>query len=233
VTPAPAATTPVPLADTLAVADPSGALWLPATATLVVADLHLEKGSRFAQRGQPLPPYDTAETLGRLEAVVARLAPARMVALGDSFDDGGASRRMTAADRRRLATLVARVPDWLWIAGNHDPSPIGPWGGAVLPEWRLGPIAFRHEADRDPGPGEVSGHYHPKARLNLGVRRLSAPCFVTDGRRLILPAFGAFTGGLDVLDPAIDRLFPAGFTALIVARGRVLPAARARLLRDG
>jgi len=208
------------------VPDLSGALWWPARRALIVADLHLEKGSSFAVRGQFLPPYDTAATLARLEEAVARLRPAALVALGDSFHDRTAAERVCEADRERIRALTAGL-DWLWIAGNHDPSPPAEWGGRVAEEETLDGLVFRHEAVPRRPHGELSGHFHPKASVRVRGKRVSARCFVTDGRRLILPSFGAFTGGLDVLDPAVAELFPQGFTAHLLGRRKLVayPAA--------
>ncbi len=209
-------------------AQPSGALFWPDRATLIVADLHLEKGSSFARRGQFLPPYDSRATLARLRAEIDRLAPARVICLGDSFHDDAAADRLSDADRDVLCALTARC-DWLWVAGNHDPAPPRGLGGrAARDGWTDGPLVFRHEAQAAVGgrkaaataPGEISGHFHPKAAVARRGRRLSARCFVEDGRRLVLPAFGAYTGGLDALDPAISGLFPRGFRAhLLGPRG--------------
>lgn len=210
------------------VADLSGALWWPERRWLVVADLHLEKGSAFARKGQFLPPYDTAMTLERLEAACARLAPVRVVCLGDSFHDRTAAERVGAAEGRRIAALAA-AHDWVWIAGNHDPAPPEGWGGTVCAELDEGGLLFRHEAavplDR---PGEVSGHYHPKAAVSTRGRRVSARCFACDGRRLVLPAFGSYAGGLNVLDPAIRGLFHQGFQVWMLGQEKLhrLPAAR-------
>ena len=202
-------------------ADVSGALHWPAQETLVVSDLHLEKASSFAARGHLLPPYDTSATLRGLEALVARFRPARVVSLGDSFHDPAAAERLDDAAAERIRALT-RGRDWIWICGNHDPAPPQDWGGRVLGELTLGPLVFRHQALAEgPFEGEVSGHYHPKASVRVRSRRLTARCFVTDGRRLILPAFGAFTGGLDVLNPAIATLFGAGFVAHLLGRDRV------------
>ena len=211
-------------------ADPSGALLWPARRTLVVADLHLEKGSAFAARGQFLPPYDTRATLERLAELIDRHRPERVISLGDSFHDGGAGERIAAADRARLRRL-ADARDWIWIAGNHDPEPPDGLGGRVLEELVDGPLVFRHRA-RDQGApaGEVSGHWHPKAAVRLPPRRITAPCFVGDGRRLVLPAFGAFTGGLNVLDAAVARLFRPGFRVHLLHRGRLYPFARENLV---
>lgn len=207
--------------------DPSGALWWAERRALIVADLHLEKGTGFARRGTLLPPYDTRETLTRLEAVMNRLEPDIVVSLGDSFHDGDAATRLDAADTALLSRLTA-LCDWRWIAGNHDPAPPPNWGGRVEAEIVLGGLAFRHEALPDRGDGEVSGHYHPKATVQTRARRISGRCFVTDGQRLILPAFGAYTGGLDVSDPAIGRLFPRGFDIHLIGLAKVhsLPGRR-------
>ena len=207
---------------------PDGALWWPAEHLLAVADLHLEKGSSFAERKTFLPPYDTAATLDRLEALLAAKAPARVVALGDSFHDARAQARLVATERARLAALVARAR-WTWIAGNHDPHPAGA-GGEVARDLRVGPLVFRHEAATDRLPaGEVSGHFHPKCTLRGAGRAVSARCFAFDGRRLVLPAYGAYAGGLDVRDPALARLFDPDFKVLALARGRVHAIVGARL----
>jgi DNA ligase-associated metallophosphoesterase len=195
----------VTLAGARLAARGSGALWWEAERLLCVADLHLGRSERLARRGGALlPPYETAETLGRLAAEVAALAPARVLCLGDSFDDGAAGAALAPGDAAALAALM-RGRDWIWIAGNHDPRPPG-LGGRAHVELRLGPLAFRHAAAPGAAPGEVSGHYHPKARLAVGGRGVSRPCFLLDGRRLILPAFGAYTGGLAARDPALAAL---------------------------
>ncbi|GAB4370208.1 MAG: ligase-associated DNA damage response endonuclease PdeM [Kiloniellaceae bacterium] len=198
-------------------ADVSGALIWPARRLAVVADLHFEKATAFAQRGQFLPPYDTAATLDKLEAVIARHNVERVICLGDSFHDTQAAGRLDPAQAARIQALTARLA-WTWIAGNHDPAPPADWGGAIAEEITLGALTFRHEAVADSRGGEISGHFHPKAAVVVRGRRISAPCFVSDGRRLILPAFGAFTGGLSVLDPAIAGLFKKGFHATLLGR---------------
>ncbi|WP_340117173.1 ligase-associated DNA damage response endonuclease PdeM [Pelagibius sp. 7325] len=198
-------------------ADVSGALIWHDRRLAVVADLHFEKATAFAQRGQFLPPYDTAATLDKLETVIARHGVEQVICLGDSFHDGEAAGRLDPAQAARIRGLTARLA-WTWIAGNHDPAPPADWGGAVAEEITLGALTFRHEAVAESRGGEISGHYHPKAAVVVRGRRISAPCFVTDGRRLILPAFGAFTGGLSVLDPAIAALFKKGFRATLLGR---------------
>jgi len=200
------------------VLDPSGGLWWPARRMLIVADLHLEKGSAFARRGHLLPPYDTAATLERLEALVARYLPQTVVSLGDGFHDRAGPRDLSAPLVDRLAALVGSL-GWIWITGNHDPVLPLALGGAAMPELALDGLRFRH----DPAglPGEIAGHLHPKARLAIPGFRGSRPCFVGDAERLILPAFGAYTGGLNALDPAVTSLFPAGFTAWLLGEARV------------
>jgi hypothetical protein len=202
------------------VADPSGAAYWPDRACLIVADLHLEKGSSFARRGSLLPPYDSAATLARLGAAVARYRPRRVLCLGDSFHDADAPRRLAAPEAAQLAALAAGV-EWIWIAGNHDPDPPRALGGRVARELVLGPLAFRHAARPGAVAGEVSGHYHPKASVATRGRRISARCFVEDGNRLILPAFGAYAGGLDVADPAIRALMAPDFAVHLIGRDRV------------
>jgi DNA ligase-associated metallophosphoesterase len=202
-------------------AEPSGALYWPAMHTLVVADLHFEKGSSFAARGVMLPPYDTTATIAALEEAVGRRDVRRVLCLGDSFHDERAAERLPAMAALRLRRLVAGR-EWVWIAGNHDPAPPAALGGRrVSDTYRLGPLAFRHIAAPEAAPGEVSGHYHPKATIAARGRRLTGRCFVHDRRRLVLPAFGAYAGGLDVGDSALRGLFEGDVTVHLIARGRV------------
>ena len=210
----------LPVAGATFVADPSGALVWPEQGLVAVADLHLEKGSALARRGTLLPPYDTRTTLTCLEAVLARWRPRQVISLGDGFHDELASRRLCAEDRARLRRLVA-AQDWLWLAGNHDPGPPQGLGGRVAAEAVIAGITFRHRPLATPGAGEVAGHLHPTARLTVRGRRLARRCFVADDRRLLLPAFGSYTGGLDVLDPAIAGLFAGGFHATLLGASRV------------
>lgn len=199
----------------------SGALWLPARRTLVASDLHLEKGSAFARRGQMLPPYDSPATLAKLEAEIAELAPARVVLLGDSFHDAAAVGRMNAADLAWLARL-AEGRDWVWIEGNHDIAALAETldalPGRVAETLSLGPLTLIHEPQPGVRDGEVAGHLHPAARVIAYARAVRRPCFVTDGRRLVLPAFGAFTGGLDIRHAAFAGLFAT--RPLLAALGR-------------
>ncbi len=282
--------------------DPSGAAFWAEERLLVVADMHLEKGSAFARRGQMLPPFDTRDTLDRLERLVARHQPRTLLALGDSLHDRWAAERLDDDARMRIHALAAKV-DLVWIAGNHDPAPHD-LGGTCIETLALGPLRFRHEpeaerchkpeaekchepeernkpeADRcnkpeaekrdqpaagefklpqagalyvppvekpraseagrmilphaatdrpDTMTGEVCGHLHPAARVVVRGRSLRRRCFVSDGTRLILPAFGAFTGGLDVTAPAIAGLFARGrFEVHLLGDGRTfrLPAPR-------
>lgn len=187
-------------AGTACQALPSGALWLPEQRLLCVSDLHLGKSDRIArQSGMMLPPYEVAETLARLEADVQATAPACVLCLGDSFDDPSAAANLPEAAQTRITRLQAGRR-WIWIEGNHDPGPVG-LGGTHLAELRSGPLTFRHIATA-PG-GEISGHYHPKHR----VGGQSRPAFLYDDTRLIMPAYGAYTGGLSSGAAALRGLF--------------------------
>ncbi len=201
-------------------ADAAGVLLWPARQTLIVADLHLEKGSSLARKGTLLPPYDTRATIARLADAVRRHAPTRVICVGDSFHDAAASDRLDEEDRAALAALVDAV-DWIWITGNHDPGPPSGLGGTVTDGLADGPLRFRHEAEERAAPGEISGHYHPVARLRVKGRTVSGRCFVNDGARLILPAFGAYTGGLDVRAPDLRRLFARRFEVALLQSKRV------------
>jgi DNA ligase-associated metallophosphoesterase len=197
---------------------PSGALWLEAARALIVADLHFEKGSFYAARGQMLPPYDTAETLGRLEAEVAALAPAMVVALGDSFHDAKGEARLEPAAVSRIAGLAAGRT-LVWISGNHDAAAEFSMAGEVVEELILGGLKLRHEPKAGDQPGEAAGHLHPCARVAGRGGSVRRRCFVTDGRRIVLPAFGAYAGGLNIKDEAFSALFTGGFP-LAAALGR-------------
>lgn len=198
--------------------DPCGALWWPRRGTLIFSDLHLEKGSSYARGGQFLPPYDSRATLSAMAAAIRRHAPARIVALGDSFHDRDAAARLADADRNLLEGLV-RGADWVWIAGNHDPMPPAWLGGTVAAQLALGPLIFRHAPQGE--AGEVAGHLHPCARISRWGRSVRRRCFVCDGQRLILPAFGAYAGGLDVGAAAFGALFRQGFHVYLLGRGAV------------
>jgi DNA ligase-associated metallophosphoesterase len=185
---------------------PSGGLWIEAGRTLVCADLHLEKGSAYAARGQMLPPYDTRETLRRLALDVEAWAPERIVFLGDALHDGDAHGRMEADDAA-LLTRMARGRSVLWIVGNHDPEGPGPLPGDAIDSLAIDTLVLRHEPQADGQPGEVAGHLHPCARVVGAGRSVRRRCFITDGRRLILPAYGAYAGGLSIRDAAFTGLF--------------------------
>lgn len=199
----------------------SGALWVINHRALIAADLHLEKGSAFAARGQLLPPYDSRATLDRLEAEIEALQPTSVILLGDSFHDSKSIRRMAPDDRARLDRL-AQGRDWVWLEGNHDiralAGALDDLPGEIVETLALGSLNLIHEPQGQPKAGEVAGHLHPAARVAAYGRSVRRPCFVTDGRRAVLPAFGAFTGGLDVKDPAIAGLF--GDAPLAAALGR-------------
>jgi len=215
------------------VADAGAALLWPAWRTIVVADLHLEKASSLAPRGSLLPPYDTRVTLAGLADLLRRFPAERVVCLGDSFHDPGGPARLAGEDADRLAALVAGR-EWICVCGNHDPVlPASVGGERVAGALRLGPLTFRHRARRDAEPGEVSGHFHPKATVAVRGGRVGGRCFAQDERRLVLPAFGALTGGLDVLDPAIAGLFPDGFRVHLLGRERVVTLPHTRLERVG
>ena len=198
--------------------DPSGAAFLPRWAMLVVADLHLEKGGAFARRGSLLPPYDSHATLERLETLVGRLRPDTVISLGDGFHDHHGAAGLSPDLYDRLSALT-RSRRWVWITGNHDPAIPLALGGAAVPELAVGGLVLRHAPAGE--AGEITGHLHPKARLSTRRRHLSCRCFAADRDRLLLPALGSLTGGLNVLDPTIHRLFPTGFHAYLCGGERV------------
>jgi hypothetical protein len=199
--------------------DPAGVLHWPARRLLCVADLHLEKGSAFAARGRLLPPYDTRETIARLLPLLRRYRPRRIVFLGDSFHDGDGSARLAEHDRAVLVHALEGM-EAVWVAGNHDPAPPTGLPGSAVESWAEGPLVFRHVPGAQ-ASGEIAGHLHPKATAPTRAGGVSRPCFVSDFRRLLMPAFGAFTGGLDVADPAIGSLFPRGGRAFLLGQGRL------------
>jgi DNA ligase-associated metallophosphoesterase len=210
---------------------PEGVLWWADRRMLIIADLHLEKGSSYARRGQLLPPYDTTETLHRLGRLMARLDPAVVIALGDSFHDDGGAARLGTRDRHDLRALQ-RGRDFVWIAGNHDPGRPHGLDGIYADELAVGPIVFRHEP-RPGAVGEIAGHLHPSARVAGRGKSVRRKCFAGDGHRLVLPAFGAYAGGLNVLDRAFAGLFAAAtFRAFMLGGERVYPVGR-KALRPG
>jgi hypothetical protein len=198
----------------------SGALWLEAEQTLVVADLHLEKGSSYAARGQMLPPYDTRETLRRLMAEVAALTPATVILLGDTFHDRRSEDRL-AADDAELLRELARGRTLIWVVGNHDADGPRALPGETADELALAGLTLRHEPQAGLQPGEVSGHLHPAARVRATGGSVRRRCFITDAERLILPAFGAYAGGLNVRDQAFAGLFARPPIVGALGRGRV------------
>lgn len=200
---------------------PQGALFWPARGALIVADLHFEKASWYAATGQMLPPYDSTATLAALEEAVAASRPAEIWSLGDAFHDSAGVERLTAGDRARIARLTA-AHRWTWITGNHDPAMTDPLGGGVLAQAEIDGLVLRHEADpSDPRP-EMSGHFHPKLRVRVRGRLVSRRCFVASGSKLILPAFGALTGGLDAAHPEIGRAVGGNAEALVPVTDRML-----------
>lgn len=209
--------TPIQLAGQHLLLDPAGAVWWPERQVLAVADLHLEKGSACAVRGHLVPPWDTRATLDRLSLVLRRYAPRVVLALGDSFHDQHGAGRLQAADADRI-TAMAKAHEFVWLLGNHDPTPPEGLPGSVAHQWSSDGLVFQHQAD---GQNEVSGHYHPKASVETRGGRITRPCFVAAPHRLMLPAFGAYTGGLDVRHPAIAGLFPRGGRAFLLGRERL------------
>ena len=214
-------------------ADPSGALYHEGEGALLVADLHLEKGSSFARRGMMLPPYDTGETLLALADVVARYAPRIVIALGDSFHDPFAAERLSNVDRARLAALQMGR-DWLWLTGNHDPVPHAAFSGDVAAETHLGPVTLRHEPRADPVGGEIAGHLHPVARVSASGGLARRRCFLSDGLRCVMPAFGSYAGGLNIHHAAFRPLFGARPRfAHALGRDRIYAIPLDRCVADG
>jgi DNA ligase-associated metallophosphoesterase len=214
------------IAGVTMLADLSGALVWEEQRLLVVSDLHLEKGSSFAQRGVLLPPYDTVATLCRLAATITRHDPRMVIALGDSFHDRDAHARLSDADRDTLTALQAGR-DWIWISGNHDPALPSDLGGMVANEVAIGRIAFRHEPSG--AFGEIAGHLHPKARVAARGRAMERRCFASDGERAVMPAFGAYAGGLSIRDAAFAKIFQSlGFMAHVLGDNRLHSIAASR-----
>lgn len=211
--------------------DLSGALFLPEERTLVVADLHLEKGSAYAARGVFLPPYDSAATLAALAAAILRHNPARVIALGDSFHDCGAGERIGERDLASLR-LLQRGRDWLWVTGNHDPQISREMGGETAAMLSLAGVALRHEPDPDEPGCEIAGHLHPAAKVRMRGRALRRRCFALSERRCIMPAMGAYAGGLNLRDAAFRPLFGDGVTAHMLGDGRLFRIDRRLLLAD-
>jgi DNA ligase-associated metallophosphoesterase len=211
-------------------ADSSGALVWPERKLLVVADLHLEKGSFFAGRGSAIPPYDSRSSIERLSATLKRWSPDRVISLGDSFHDAHGSERLSVDERAKIQRLTSEH-DWIWISGNHDPSPPSGLGGRSFPDLTIGGIVFRHLPSKETNELEIAGHLHPRASIKALGRRVSRPCFVSDHRRVLLPAFGTYTGGLSILDPAVACLFPGDYRAYLLGDNQIHMVAKRQVER--
>ncbi|HZD88678.1 MAG TPA: ligase-associated DNA damage response endonuclease PdeM [Pseudolabrys sp.] len=220
----------VHLAGCVCLADPSGALYWPEYGLIAVADLHLEKGSSFAARGQMLPPFDSAATLARLAKLIARYAPRIVIALGDNFHDGGGPARLGGEDRDSLRALQ-RGRAWIWLTGNHDPEPAAHIGGEFHDAFTLGGITFRHQPTG--ALNEIAGHLHPVARIAHRGRAVRRRCFAVDDARMVMPAFGAYAGGLNVRHAAFCDVFGTlKFTAHMLGEDRLYAFAAKRCLPD-
>jgi DNA ligase-associated metallophosphoesterase len=200
---------------------PQGALFWPARRALLVADLHLEKGSWFARLGQMLPPYDSLATLSDLTALAVSTSAEEIWCLGDSFHDRHGCDRLPERAREMLVALTSATR-WTWITGNHDPGFPDHCGGAITDEAEVDGLLLRHEADPAETRPELSGHFHPKLRISLRGRKVSRRCFVATERKLILPAFGSLTGGLDASHPEIVRAVGCNAEALVPVSDRLL-----------
>lgn len=212
---------PFSFADHELCALPEGALYWPARRALIVADLHFEKASWFAAGGQMLPPYDSLATLTALTALVERTQPQELWCLGDSFHDAKGCDRLPAAARAALTALAGSLR-WVWITGNHDAALAGDIGGEIVEEAEVDGLLLRHEAEPREMRPELSGHFHPKLRVRLRGRHVARRCFVATSTKLILPAFGALTGGLDAQHPEIIRAVGRGAEALVALEDRLL-----------
>jgi uncharacterized protein len=220
----------IELSGQLALLDLTGAMYLPSHDALLVADLHFEKGSSFARRGMLLPPYDTRETLIALTDAVLRFNPKTVIALGDSFHDIGGPERLGDEERMTLSRAQAGR-DWIWVTGNHDRILPDSIGGQVVEEMALGSLTLRHE----PMAGEqaeVAGHLHPVGKVVMRGRATRRRCFLTDGTRCVMPALGAYAGGLNACDAAYRPLFAKGFTAYLIGTERIFAIAKSMLCRD-
>ena len=207
---------------------PSGALYWRAEDMLLVADLHFEKMASFARRGQMLPPYDTGLTLSRLESDLARTRARTVIALGDSFHREDGASGLTQRDRMRLESLTSAAT-WIWITGNHDPKPHG-LGGETSSDYQHRGVAFCHEPKRGDLP-LVAGHLHPAARVAINGRSMRASCFVADDAVMVLPAYGASTGSLNILGPAFAGLIRHDrLQVVMTGRDRVYPVSPKRLI---
>jgi hypothetical protein len=210
-----------------------GALYWPAQGALLVADLHFEKASAFARRGWLLPPYDSADTLRRLIDALERCGARQVICLGDSFHDKNGPDRLPSGPRAALRSLAASL-DWLWIAGNHDDTAGAALGGRVMAEARIGGLTLRHQADPDDPAPELSGHFHPKLAIHSNGRRIVRRAFAVSATKIILPAYGAYAGGLDIADPAITAVMRGAVTAVVAEAGQLLrfPVAEAKISKQ-
>ena len=215
------------LAGVELIPDLSGALYVPSHEALIIADLHLEQGTSLARRGIHVPPFDTALTLDLLEQVVASSQVRRLIFLGDSFHDGEGEARLDEAHVKRLRTIT-RTYETFWICGNHDPQPPQAIGGQGADVIALGPLILRHAPSKT--EFEIAGHLHPGCGINQRGRRIYGKCFVVDDKRLVMPAFGAYTGGLSVTSRAFNHLFHDDAFAFMIGRNAIhkFPLSRMR-----
>lgn len=215
---------------TSAICDPSGGLFIPEHSLLVVSDLHLEKGAAFARRGQMLPPYDTVETLKILASLIAHYQPRTVVSLGDNFHDRRGSELMDALLKDQLNQLIENR-NWIWINGNHDPDGAVGLKGISSDRFEIGSLTFRHEPSKSLVIGEIAGHLHPCAVVKRQGGSVRSACFASDGKRLLMPAFGTMSGGLDLKHKAFQGLFnQSQLVTYILGRQRVYPVRFDRLL---
>lgn len=218
------------IAGVPAICDPSGILFLESLSVLAVADLHLEKGAAFARRGMLLPPYDTLATLRLLDLAIKRYNPRIVICLGDNFHDRKGCEHMPD-EWRGMITAMARGREWIWINGNHDPDGVTNLPGSSADSLVYGGLSFRHEPQKGTCPGEIAGHLHPAATVRRREKSVRRPCFATDGQRMILPAFGVMTGGLDLKHAAFRGLFDqANLVAHLISKERIFPVAATNLV---
>lgn len=226
------ATQVITICGTRFIACQSGALFWPGQKTLIVSDLHLEKGTARRNGGTLLPPYDTRDTLLRLADVIDNFQPGAVICLGDSFHDSEGCKRICSTDLQVL-TILQEGRRWLWVTGNHDPEIDPRVGGEVVREVSIGGFSFRHEPRSAQTTREIAGHLHPAAKLNIFGASLRRRCFVGNGRRLVMPAFGSYTGGLNVLDPAFLPVFGNdGLSVWMLGAEGLYPVAARQLRAD-
>lgn len=226
------ATQRIPLCGTSLIGDQYGALFWATHRTLIVSDLHLEKGSAQRGNGRLLPPYDTRETLLRLAESIDTFQPDAVICLGDSFHDSNGCNRISQSDLRALQ-ILQQGRRWIWVNGNHDPIVSARVGGEVVPQVVLGGVKLRHEPDASVTSREIAGHLHPAAKLVIYGACLRRRCFVGNGRRLVMPAFGAYTGGLNVMDAAFAPLFGNdGVSVWMLGAEGLYPVAPRQLMVD-